>query len=64
MFAKQGIALRGHKEHGFSNNIGKNSDTERAMERVNVHAIINASATLDPILLEHLKAGAKNAKVI
>ena len=34
------------------------------MERVDVHAIINAFATLEPILLKHLKTGARNAMVI
>ena len=44
MCAEQGIALRGHREEGSSNDAGKNSDTERTMQRDNFLGNINAFA--------------------
>ena len=64
MCAEQGIVLRGHREQDYSNDAGKNSDTERTMQRGNFLAIINAFAILDTVLLEHLEKGAKNAKMV
>ena len=40
--AEQGIALRGHREQYFSNDAGKNSDTERTIQRGNFLVITNA----------------------
>ena len=57
MCAEQGIALRGHRQQGSSNNIGKKSDTERTMQRGNFPT--NAFAALDPVLMEHLVINAK-----
>ena len=64
MCAEQGIALRGHIEQDSSNDAGKNSDTERTMQRGNFLSIINAFATLEAELMEHLEKEAKNAKSI
>ena len=58
MCAEQGIALRSHKEQNSY------SDTERTMQRGNSLAIINAFATLDAVLVEHLEKGAKNTKIV
>ena len=55
MCAEQGIALRGHTEQYSSNDAGKNSDTERTIQRGNFLAITNAFATLDTVLMEYLK---------
>ena len=62
--AEQGKALRGHREEDFSNDPGKNSNTERAIQRGNFLVIINAFVTLDAVLMEHLKKGTKNAKLV
>ena len=62
MCAEQGIALRGHREQDSSNDAGKNSDTERTMQRGNFLSIINVFATLEAELMEHLEKEAKNAK--
>ena len=64
MCAEQEIALRGHREQYSSNFAGKNSNTERTMQRGNVLAIINAFATLDTVIMEHLKKCAENAKIL
>ena len=64
MCAEQGIALRGHRGKDYSNGAGNNFDTERTMQRDNFLAIINAFATLDAVLMEHLEKGAKNAKTV
>ena len=52
------------REQDSSNDIGKNSDTERKMQRGNFFAIINPFATLDAVLMGHLEKGAKNAKMV
>ena len=44
--AEQGIALRDQKKQYSSNDAGKNSDTERTVQRGNFLAITNAFATL------------------
>ena len=62
--AEQGIALRGHREQDFSNDAGKNSDTERTIQRGNFLVIINAFVTLDAVLMEHFKKGTKNDKLV
>ena len=59
MCAEQEIALRGHREQDSSNDAGKNSDTEIAMQKGNFLAIINAFATVDDVLIEHLERDAK-----
>ena len=64
MCAEQGIAPRGHTEQYSSNDAGKNSDTERTMQRGNFLAITNAFPTLDILLMEYLKKGAKSAKMV
>ena len=61
---EQGIALRGHRELDSSNDAGKNSDTERKMQRGNFLANINAFATLDAVLMEHFEKGAKSVKMV
>ena len=38
--------------------------TERAMQRFNFIAIMNAFATLDAALMGHLEKSAKNAKMV
>ena len=53
------IALRGHREQDSSNDAGKNSDTKSAMQKGNFLAIINAFATVDDVLIEHLERDAK-----
>ena len=53
------IALRGYREQDSSNDAGKNSDTERAMQKSNFLAIINAFATVDDVLIEQLERDAK-----
>ena len=62
--AEQAIASWDYREQDSSNDLGKNPDTERAMQRGNFLAIINAFATLDAVLMEHLEKGAKNAKMV
>ena len=43
--AEQGIAVRGHREQDSSNDIEKNSDTARTMQKGNFLAIINTFST-------------------
>ena len=50
---EQGIALRGHREEDSSNDIERN-----------FLAIIHIFAWLDAVLMEHLKEGAKTAKMV
>ena len=52
------------REQDSSNDIGKNSDTERKMQRGNFFAIINPFTPLDAVLMGHLEKGAKNAKMV
>ena len=63
MSTEQGIELRGQREQDSSKVVRKNSDTERTIQQGNLLAIINAFATLDAVLIEHLEKGAKNAKI-
>ena len=49
--AEQEIALKGYREQDSSFDAGKNSDTERTMQRGNFLAIINVFATLDAVLM-------------
>ena len=64
MSAEQRIALRGHRQQNSSNGWGKNSDTERTMQRGNFLAIINVFSTLDAALIEHSEKDAKNAEMV
>ena len=59
MCAEQWVPLRGHGEQYSSNDVGRNSDTERTMQRGNFLAIINILATLDDILTGHLEKSGK-----
>ena len=64
MCEEQRIALTGYREQVYSNDAGKASDSERTMQRGNCLAIINAFATLDAALIEHLEKCVKNAKMV
>ena len=64
MSAEQRIALRGHRQQNSSNGRGKNSDTERTMQRGNFLAIINVFSALDAALIEHSEKDAKDAKMV
>ena len=55
MCADQGIALRGLREQVSSNDEEKAPDTKSTMQRGNLLIIINAFATLDTVLMEHLE---------
>ena len=55
--------MRGHREQDPSNDVGRNFDTERAMQRGNFLAIKNLFATLDDVLMGHLEKDTKNAKM-
>ena len=61
---EQRIALTGYREQVYSNDAGKDSDSEKTMQRGNCLAIINAFATLDAALIEHLEKCVKNAKMV
>ena len=53
--AKKGIPLKSLREQDSSNNGGKVTDTESAMQRGNFLTITIAFATLDAVLMEHLE---------
>ena len=55
MDAEKGIALSGHREQDFSNDVGKTPDTESIMQIGNFFTIINEFSTLDTVLTEHLE---------
>ena len=55
MCAEQGITLRDLTKQHSSNDLGKTPDTEKAMQRGNFLTIINAFATWDAVLVEHLE---------
>ena len=55
MDAEKGIALSGHREQDFSNDVGKTPDTESIMQIGNFFTIINEFSTLDTVLMEHLE---------
>ena len=62
--AEQGVALRGYIKQDSSNDVGKNSHTEKTMQRGNFLVIINVFAALDAVLMEHIEKGVKNAKMV
>ena len=64
MCGEQRIALRCHREQDSSNAVGRNSDTERTMQRCNFLVITNGFALLNTVLMDHIEKGAKNAKMV
>lgn len=60
--AEQGLPLRGHRDHHLASD--DNENFEKASNRGNFIAILEAFAKHDPILLNHMRIGQKSAKML
>ena len=63
LFAKQGLALRVHRDHGKP----ASDDDDESMKKVyqgNFLAIVNTFAKFDTILKDHIEQGSRNAKML